>query len=156
MAGGAGNEACMQRAPGEDGSEFFTSRCGEGAGKTRAEPSAEATVVGTERRLLALTESWDRTGAQEIHPSSGVGRAGSSQACPALSLGSPFPGAPPSAAGLKHSRGSPQQRHPRAAGLGEELLFTGKTLGGTAVARAGSSYLLSQRVLLWRGWGSAS
>ena len=116
MAGGAGNEACMQRAPGEDGSEFFTSRCGEGAGKTRAEPSAEATVVGTERRLLALTESWDRTGAQEIHPSSGVGRAGSSQACPALSLGSPFPGAPPSAAGLKHSRGSPRQRRPRGCG----------------------------------------
>lgn len=156
MAGGAGNEPRMQKATGEDGSEFFTSRCGEGAGKNRAEPSAEETVLGAERRLLVLTQIWDCTGAQDIHPSAGTGRAGSSQPCPALSLGSPFPRAPPNATGLKHSRGVLGSGTRAAAGLGEELLFTGKTLGGTAAARAGSSYLFRQKFLVWWGWESAS
>lgn len=44
MAGNPGNEPCMQKAAGEDGSEFFSSHCGEGAGNNRAEPSAEETA----------------------------------------------------------------------------------------------------------------
>lgn len=43
-----------------------------------------------------------------------------------------------------------------AAGLQEELLCTGKALGGTAVARAGSSYLLSHNFLLGSCWQTAA
>ena len=102
----AGNEPWMQKATGEDGSEFFTRHCGDGVGENRAEPSADKTILGTQRYCLCS----QKFGTASEPSQHGRGKGWLGWELLAQELRTPFPGAPPNAMCLKHSQGSAGQR----------------------------------------------